>query len=354
VDGQVSAELKLTGKPAPDIFLEAAKRLGGKPEESCVIEDAVSGVEAGSRGGFRYVIGVDRLNQADRLREHGADMVVNDLVDLERKQLTSWLPSAPERVKELLKRLTDRQRVFFLDYDGTLTPIVERPEQAVLSGEMRQTLTHLASTETVAIVSGRDLQDVRERVNIENLFYAGSHGFDILGPDGVKFEHDRATDALPALDKAESALRKKLQGISGAEVERKRFSIAIHYRRVEETEVPLVADAVKQVGGAHTVLRTGTGKKVFELQPDVEWNKGKALLWMMNTLGLKPDRSLAVYIGDDTTDEDAFEVLAEDGIGIVVHSGSPKLTFAEYVLADTEEVRQLLEQLSKRLKGDRS
>jgi len=351
VDGVVSEQLNLPGKPRPDIFLEAARRLGVQPEDGCAVEDALSGVEAAYQGEFRYVIGLDRQNQSQRLREQGADMVVHDLVELEKKQRTAWLTSALAGLEDIVHRLEDRQRGIFLDYDGTLTPIVERPENAVLSEEMRETLKNLATRETVAVVSGRDLQDVRTRVNIDHLFYAGSHGFDIQGPEGETFEHGQAKEALPVLDEVESGLRRKLQDVAGAQVERKRFSIAVHYRRVREKDLSLVADAVKEVETGYPQLRKGTGKKVYELQPDVEWDKGRALVWMMKTLGLEPDRSLAVYIGDDTTDEHAFEVLLDDGIGIVVHRGTPKLTFAEYVLSDTGEVREFLRRLSERLGG---
>ena len=82
VDGEVAREAELAGKPAPDTFLEAARRLGAEPERTVVIEDAVAGVEAGKGGGFGLVIGVDRLDQADDLRAHGADLVVADLDEL--------------------------------------------------------------------------------------------------------------------------------------------------------------------------------------------------------------------------------------------------------------------------------
>ena len=82
VDGLVAGELELPGKPAPDTFLEAARRLGVEPGVAIVVEDAVAGVEAGRLGGFGLVIGIDREGNADRLREHGADLVVADLGEL--------------------------------------------------------------------------------------------------------------------------------------------------------------------------------------------------------------------------------------------------------------------------------
>lgn len=82
VDGNVAAELDLPGKPAPDTFLEAARRLEVTPQQAVVVEDALSGVRAGRSGRFGLVIGVDRVGQADALREHGADVVVRDLAEL--------------------------------------------------------------------------------------------------------------------------------------------------------------------------------------------------------------------------------------------------------------------------------
>jgi beta-phosphoglucomutase family hydrolase len=82
VDGLVAQRLQLRGKPEPDTFLEAARQLGVGPEQAAVFEDALSGVAAGRAGAFGYVVGVDRVGQADALREQGADVVVSDLAEL--------------------------------------------------------------------------------------------------------------------------------------------------------------------------------------------------------------------------------------------------------------------------------
>src|SRR5216117_3716279 len=105
------------------------------------------------------------------------------------------IPSALEHVQEIAGR-SGRVAVF-LDYDGTLTPIVSQPENAWLSDSMRQTLQELAAQTPVAILSGRDLDDVRQRVNIDNVVYAGSHGFDIAGPRDLRSQV--ATEFLPTL-----------------------------------------------------------------------------------------------------------------------------------------------------------
>jgi trehalose 6-phosphate phosphatase len=360
VDGVVSEQLGLSGKPHPDIFLEAARRVSVIPERAVVLEDSISGVHAGRRGKFGCVIGVDRIGHAKALKENGADVVVSILSELavEGKR-PAWernreeLPSALESMEEIKKQFTAKRPFVALDYDGTLTPIVERPHLAVLSNEMRSTLAALASHCTVAVISGRDLGDVKGLVGIESLFYAGSHGFDISGPAGRHIASQQGSEFLPVLDRAEKSLRSLLSSIPGVLVERKRFSIAVHYRRVEKGRVKGVEEAVDRVLGNLTGLRKGSGKKVFELQPEIDWDKGKALCWLMDVLDLDRPDVVPFYIGDDVTDEDAFRVLQGCGIGVVVKddkSGeAPRRSAAGYVLDNCFQVRKFLERLTETL-----
>jgi trehalose 6-phosphate phosphatase len=250
-------------------------------------------------------------------------------------------PSALEHVQEIAGG-TGRAAVF-LDYDGTLTPIVSQPEDAWLSDSMRQKLRELAARAPVAILTGRDLDDVRRRVNIDSIVYAGSHGFDIAGPHGLR--RQMATEFLPTLDLAEKELHAALDGISGARVERKRFSIAAHYRNVNENDVPKVEQAVGEVATRHRKLRRINGKKVYELLPDVAWDKGKAVLWLLETLGLDRENIRPIYIGDDSTDEDAFRALQHRGVGILVSEQSQP-TAASYSLRDPAEVERFLRALT--------
>jgi alpha,alpha-trehalase len=356
VDGEASAALGLEGKPAPDIFLKAAEELGVAPERAVVVEDAIAGVRAGRRGGFGCVVGVDRTGSGRLLEEHGADRVVRELTEIDidaapHRRWTTELPSATDRIGEILLRPEDRKTALFLDYDGTLTPIVERPEQADLSPEMRAILKELAGRCTVAIVSGRGLKDVQERVALDNLYYAGSHGFEIDGPGQDRIRNERGSEALPALNAAENELRSRLADIHGALVERKKYSLAVHYRRVAPEQAETVANTVDEILEGHDGLRKGHGKKVFELQPDVDWDKGRAVLWLMERLGLHSEAVRPIYIGDDVTDEDAFRVLQEQGVGIVVHGGEERTSYARYGLVDPEEVLTFLENLSVAISG---
>ena len=251
------------------------------------------------------------------------------------------IPSALEHVQDIAGG--NRQLAIFLDYDGTLTPIVSHPEKALLSDSMRQALQSLVMQAPVAILSGRDLDDIRQRVNIGAIVYAGSHGFDIAGPRGLRKE--MAMEFLLRLDMVEQELGKQLAGIAGARVERKRFSIAAHYRNVNENDVSKVERAVGEVAARHRELRKMDGKKVYELLPDIDWDKGKAVLWLLETPGLERAKIRPIYIGDDRTDEDAFRALGQRGAGILV-SEQPRSTAARYALKNPAEVERFLRELT--------
>jgi trehalose-phosphatase len=349
VDGLEQVRMGFPGKPDPAVFLEAARRLGVDPSRAAIVEDALAGVEAGRDGGFGLVIGVDRSGDPEGLRRAGADVVVTDLREVaasdggtERGMRN--LPSALDRGDQIAARLTGRRVAVFLDYDGTLSPIVDRPEAAVLPEATRAALVRLAQGCPVAIVSGRDLEDVRRRADVAGVLFAGSHGFEIVGPDGSHTEFEAARRFLPALDAAEEDLRRDLAGVEGVEVERKRYAIAVHYRRADPSDVPGVESVVRDAAARQEGLRASGGKKVFELRPEIEWHKGKAVMWLSDTLALGDDAVL-VYVGDDVTDEDAFRELRGRGIGVIVLGEDDRTTAAEYSLSDTEEVPAFLERL---------
>ncbi len=258
--------------------------------------------------------------------------------------MASELPSALEAWGEIAGSLEKKRPAVFLDYDGTLTPIVSQPEDAVLSEGMRSVLRELADLCTVAIVSGRDRSDVEPLVSLDGLVYAGSHGFDIKGPDGLRLEHEGGRERLPDLEQAERELKARLDPVAGARVERKRFAIANHYRNVSERDVPRVEEAVNEVAKLHGRLRVSGGKKVLELRPDIPWDKGRAVLWLLEALKLDGEAVLPFYVGDDVTDEDAFDVLAARGVGVLVGSPAYK-TNATYGLRDTAEVQRFLLEL---------
>ncbi len=263
-----------------------------------------------------------------------------------RKRDASELASAFEHLDDLLK---DKTPAVFLDYDGCLTPITSQPEQAILSAEMKSVLQQLATLCPVAVVSGRDRQNVQDLVKLNELYFAGSHGFDIEGPNGMKTEPGGAADALPALEQADKLLTQELKDVKGALVERKRYAIAVHFRNVAETDVPKVKEAVNDALERYPQLKKGLGKKIYELKPNLDWHKGKAVLWLLKELKLDKPAILPIYIGDDITDEDAFAELQGRGVGILVGEHDDR-TAATYKLEDVDEVQQFLQQLADKLK----
>ncbi len=265
------------------------------------------------------------------------------------------VPLVWDREPELRARLAGRTPAVFLDYDGTLTPIVEDYSRAFLSDAMRATIEALAGHCPVAIVSGRDVAMMRHLIGLDALYYAGSHGFEIGGPEGWQDALEKGIEALPELDQAERELGEALAGIEGHAVERKRFSIAIHYRRVAAAEVGRLEQAVAEIAARHKGLRQARGKKVLRLQPAIDWDKGHAVLWLLARLDLDRPDIVPVYIGDDVTDEDALEALRERGVGIVVRGeDDARPTAARYALADPDDVRRFLELLIALAEGRRS
>jgi trehalose 6-phosphate phosphatase len=257
-------------------------------------------------------------------------------------------PSPLDRWDEIAARLEGRRPALFLDYDGTLAAIAPLPELATLPGNTREALRRLAARWPVVIVSGRGREDVASLVGLPDLAYAGSHGFDIAGPPPVAGAPPlqlEVGEGIPErIEQAAEQLRRELGGIEGVLVEPKRFAVSVHFRLADEGDLARIERAVDEAVAAVPGLRKAHGKMLFELRPALDWDKGRALLWLLDALGLDRPEVLPLYIGDDLTDEDAFRALAGRGIAILV-SEEPRETAAEYRLRDTEEVREWLERL---------
>jgi len=233
-----------------------------------------------------------------------------------------------------------------LNYDGTLTHFTATPLGAHLSPQMDRTLLTLADLPDIslAIISGRDRNDLQGRVGIPGLIYAGNHGLEISGP-GYFFVEPTAVAQTGVLEELAKHLTAKLLPIHGVLVECKGLTISVHYRQVALAEWDEVRRLVhgELAGTTHPFVLT-TGEKVFEIRPRVYWNKGNAVGWISDKLD-KPE-TLVIYIGDDNSDEEAFAALPD---AITIRVGHPPATAAQYNLEGPADVRKFLEWLTERI-----
>ncbi|KAK9292542.1 hypothetical protein L1049_020516 [Liquidambar formosana] len=282
----------------------------------------------------------------------------------------SWVmehPSALASFDPMMSAANGKMIVVFLDYDGTLSPIVDNPDRAFMSDEMRSAVHEVAKSFPTAIISGRGRDKVKEFVQLSNVYYAGSHGMDIMAPprppkscngkhqtvpldrEGKEGLFQPAKKFLPAIQEILNLLEEKIRKIQGARVEDNRFCISVHFRQVQQEDYGILEEKVKSVLENYPEFRLTRGKKVMEIRPSIEWNKGDALEYLLETLGLNNSSDvLPLYIGDDRTDEDAFKVIQSRGQGYpIIVSSIPKETNASYSLRDPSEVLTFLLRLAK-------
>jgi trehalose-phosphatase len=237
------------------------------------------------------------------------------------------------------------------DYDGTLTPIVSRPEKAVLSPEVKEEIRTLAEAPafSVGIISGRSLSEVKDIVGVSGIYYAGNHGLEIEGPS-LKLTVPAAEAAQSEIKDLTRQFSAKLANFEGIIVEDKGLSLSIHYRLVNERELNTVAEIFQQITSSLLQkgrIRVTSGKKVWEVRPPIDWHKGKAVETVTREIKqiVKYEKLLTIYLGDDTTDEDAFKVLQRpQGWSIFVGQENPTSN-AEYFLNSTSEVLTFLSRL---------
>ncbi|TMW62879.1 hypothetical protein Poli38472_005497 [Pythium oligandrum] len=251
---------------------------------------------------------------------------------------------------QFIAALAGRRLVIFLDYDGTLTPIVSDPASALLAPETRKILERLHQNFTTGIITGRSLNKIQEFVNIPEFYYAGSHGFDIVGPHGTQIKNQVAVEFLTHLEQIRDTMKSQVADIPGAQVEDNVYSVSLHYRNVDAKYHERMTEIAHGAVAQHPQIKCNDGKMVFEFKPKIDWHKGKALVWLLEALGLDGrDDVFTIFIGDDTTDEDAFEVFHSksnrNGVGIVVTDHS-KPTGATFTLHDTKEVHEFLNKLA--------
>lgn len=236
----------------------------------------------------------------------------------------------------------------FFDFDGTLVPIQDSPARCLLSPRTKSQLEKVSLSEKVsmAILSGRSVNDIIKRIQIQGIYFGGNHGLEISGPNLI-YCHPDALYGKRAIDRMLKKIEKKISTISGALIERKRFGFSLHYRMadadgkglIKKIFYEIIADSTDPQ--AFSVLR---GKKVLEVVPRVKWDKGKAAMFLLQN---KKKEYMPIYVGDDVTDEAAFDALRVRGVTIRV--GRSKKTKAEYYLKGQWEIERFLRYIHKLL-----
>lgn len=235
-----------------------------------------------------------------------------------------------------------------LDFDGTLAPVAAEPDAASIQPATRRVVSRLAGRPdaTVAVISGRALDDLRTRVGVEGIAYVGNHGFE-MEQDRGRSVHPEAEALRPAVERACDAVEAWAGNVPGCIVERKGPTATVHYRRTPADRVREVRAAVEAAAGSEDGIRLVAGKQAIEVRPDVDWDKGSAVRRVVEDA---PDGWRAVYVGDDATDEDAFRALEPDDVGVRV--GEAADTAAGFTLSGQDAVAPFLAWLDEAVLGE--
>jgi trehalose 6-phosphate phosphatase len=247
----------------------------------------------------------------------------------------------------IVQEVTSRtRRAFFLDYDGTLTPIVEDPKRASLSSKYRKVIDSLLRNEKnfVCIISGRAIEQLEGFIRLKGLVLAGNHGMEIAGPD-ILYVNDGALRAKALLTEIAHTLKVKLRDFEGILVEDKGLTVSVHYRMLAPSQHAQLKEffyrEMERFSTSKTVVVTG-GKRVLEVRPNVVWDKGSAVKWLLGTVSKDlSEKPYPIYMGDDETDEDAFRALKHRGLTVLV-SSQGRESKAAYFVRDVDEVYQFL------------
>lgn len=252
------------------------------------------------------------------------------------------LPHALAELASIRRSLDQHPLVFFLDFDGTLAPIVAEPEAAEIAQEARQALVLLARVFPVCVVSGRSFDSLRKKVDLDAIYYAADHGHRIVGPSASGVDFEIGPDDVGELRAATRRIQEALCETDGVLLEHKEVSLAVHYRGVAPQERGAVRDAVHKALEESHGLRLMEGKMVYELLPDIAWGKGEAVRWLLEHLqSARGADRVPICVGDDITDEDMFLTIKGRGLSVVV-GDLMRTTHADYRLDDVVQVARFL------------
>ncbi|KAI3468902.1 hypothetical protein Pfo_025565 [Paulownia fortunei] len=313
------------------------------------------------------------------LKDYHSVDVVSDEAEIAYESWMIMYPSALNSFQTIMDRARNRKLVIFLDYDGTLSPIVDDPDRAFMSSDMRSALSSVAKYFPTAIISGRSRDKVYELVGLTELYYAGSHGMDIIFParDLVSSNHlncvkstdqkgkevnlfQPASEFLPMIDEVFRNLVEISKDIEGAKVENHKFCASVHYRNVDENSWAVIAQNVHDILKDYPRLRLTHGRKVLEVRPVIDWDKGKAVEFLLESLVIVRMCSLFISVMTGLMKMHSSNVISillqvlrkrNRGYGILV-STVPKESNAFFSLRDTSEVQDFLESLVRMAQED--
>ncbi|KAI3453527.1 hypothetical protein Pfo_010190 [Paulownia fortunei] len=302
------------------------------------------------------------------LKDFNSFVVVSDEADIAYQSWMIRYPSALKSFQLIMDRARNRKLVMFLDYDGTLSPIVDDPDRAFMSSEMRSAVRSVAKHFPTAIISGRSRDKVYDLVGLKELYYAGSHGMDIMFParDMVSQDHlncvkstdlqgkevnlfQPASEFLPMISEVFRTFVEITKDIKGAKVENHKFCVSLHYRNVDENSWPLIAQYVHDILKDYPRLRLTHGRKVLEVRPVIDWDKGRAVEFLLESLVNIAMCSQFILVMTELMKMHSRK--GNRGYGILV-STVPKESNAFFSLRDTSEVQDFLESLVKMAQRD--
>ena len=255
--------------------------------------------------------------------------------------------------KVLRKKIENKPLYLMLDFDGTLAAIRRDPDKAHLSAGTVQTLKDArACGIDLSIISGRSLKDIRKRVGIKGITYAGNHGLEIHGP-GFNFVTPQGAKIKKIMDHIAKEFKKEFRETKGVIIEHKGLTVSVHYRMVAKCREDIVKEILNGVTDpyvAKKLVAITSGKKIWEVRPPVKWDKGKTALFLIKKKRKTAKGLLPIYLGDDRTDEDAFKAIGKGGICVFV--GNPGRSAAPYYLKGSVEVRGFIRRIIEIKKGE--
>ncbi len=249
------------------------------------------------------------------------------------------------RMKKIESFIDNKALFLFLDFDGTLARIASTPGKASLSLKTKRLIRDISKCKNlkVAVISGRSLKDLKSRIVVKDVIYAGNHGLEIKGPK-ISSIAPLTRDFKSAMGRIVESLRKRLKSVKGVIIEDKILTISLHYRLVRPEEAAKVKSIFYEIVDPYAIrkiCRVTSGKKVFEVRPAIKGDKGEAVMWLLTRYKtLFGEKALPIYIGDDHTDEDAFKKIAKSGISVMV--GRVPDSTAKYYVKNVSEVYKFL------------